>query len=71
MQNCNFNPNTILENLEHISYPLEIKLYDDHKLMKLLVDKTPCQYTSETVANFFYSEYKVAIVADMSCVKNI
>ena len=46
VENTTFNLNTILESLEHISYPVNIKLQEPKLLGEILADnlnkKTPC-----------------------------
>jgi hypothetical protein len=60
------NPHAILENLQHISYPVQINLKENGILNKIIQEKIPFIYSSKTLPTFFFSAYKVAIIADVS-----
>lgn len=70
IHNRYFHPHTILDNLEHISYPVNILLHEQQLLSRLLSDKLPFIYTENTRPTFFYSEYKVVIIADISAAQH-
>jgi len=61
-----FNLASILDNLENLSYPISLKLQDDVSLHKAISTNAQLVYNQNTIPKFFYSEYKVAILADLS-----
>ena len=65
INNNHLNLHTILENLEHISYPIRLKINDQKQMGKIISDKSPLYYTQKTYPSFFYNEYKVAIIVDL------
>lgn len=67
IQNHFFHPSIILENNEHIAYPIQINLREGCSGEKLEPDRLV--YTTATKPSFFFAEYTVAVVVDFSSLK--